>query len=137
MNGQQICKFALTGAVLIFSSLWFPAVSAQQASETPETVLVTYHAKPGSEAQLASAIAKQWKTARDLKLVSEAPHVVVRGSEDGDKTYFVEIFTWRDGGIPDAAPAAIRAIWTEMNSLAEPRDGKSGIDVATVSFSAS
>jgi hypothetical protein len=42
----------------------------------------------------------------------------VRGNEQG-KTYFVEIFTWRDANIPDAPPAAIQNIWAEMNQLVE------------------
>ena len=37
----------------------------------------------------------------------------------GGRTYFVEIFTWRDESIPDNAPAPIRAVLDEMNQLAE------------------
>jgi expansin (peptidoglycan-binding protein) len=55
----------------------------------PETVMVTYHAKAGSEAALASVIARQWAWAIKLKLVLETPHTLVRGNEQG-KTYFVE-----------------------------------------------
>ena len=65
----------------------------------PETVMVTYHAKAGSEAALASVIARQWAWAIKLKLVLETPHILVRRNEQG-KTYFVEIFTWRDANIP-------------------------------------
>ena len=83
-------------------------------------------------APLASAIARQWALANRMKLVLETPHTLVRGNEDG-KTYFVEIFTWRDANIPDAPPAAIQNIWAEMNQLVEWRGGKPGIDFAAVS----
>lgn len=108
------------------------AVSTSAQNPAPETVLVTYHAKPGSEAALAGAIAKQWATATRLKLVLETPHTLVRGDEKG-KTYFVEIFTWRDANIPDHAPAAIQSIWSQMNQLVEARGSQPGIDFAAVS----
>ena len=78
---------------------------AQQHTEAPETVMITLHAKPGGEAELERVIARHWTTARDMKLVRDTPHVTIRGTEGGDKAYFIDIFTWRDAGIPDAAPA--------------------------------
>jgi len=101
------------------------------AAEKPETVMLRFQAKAGSEAELERVIARHWQTARELKLVRDGPHVTVRGTEDG-KTYFVDIFTWRDAAIPDAAPPAIQAIWTEMNRLVETRAGKPGISIAEV-----
>jgi len=94
--------------------------------------MVTYHAKSGSEAALANAIARQWAAANRLKLVLETPHTLVRGDEQG-KIYFVEIFTWRDATIPDAPPVVIQNIWAEMNRLVESRGGRPGIDYAAVS----
>jgi hypothetical protein len=117
--------------VTILSASISPSAAAPR-SAAPETVMVTYHAIPGSEPALASAIARQWAAANRLKLVLETPHTLVRGNEEG-KTYFVEIFTWRDGNIPDAPPPAIQKIWTEMNQLVESRGGKPGIDFAAVS----
>jgi hypothetical protein len=93
----------------------------------PETVIVTLHAKPGAEAELARVIERHWSTARKLNLVADAPHVTLRGTEDGGRTYFVEVFTWRDGDIPDAAPAEIQAIWNTMNQLVEARMGGPGL----------
>jgi hypothetical protein len=58
-----------------------------------------------------------------------SPHVTLRTVGSKDVT-FVEIFTWRDASIPDAAPPEIRAIWDEMNKIAEPRNGKSGLEIA-------
>ena len=99
----------------------------------PETVIVTLHARAGTEAALARAIEQHWQTARRLNLVQDAPHVTLRGTEDGDKTYFVEIFTWRDGAIPDGAPGEIQAIWKEMNDLVEAREGTPGLGFRAVS----
>ncbi|MGB6945099.1 MAG: hypothetical protein WBE37_22060 [Bryobacteraceae bacterium] len=119
-------------AFMIMFSAYTPTSAAAPQSAVPETVMVTYHAKPGSEAALANAIARQWAAATRLKLVLETPHTLVRGTEDGN-TYFVEIFTWRDGNIPDAPPAAIQKIWAEMNQLVESQSGKPGIHFTAVS----
>jgi len=108
------------------------AACAAVAAEKPETVMVRYQAKPGAEEELARVIARHWKTAHDLKLVRETPHVTLRGIQDG-KTYFVDIFTWRDAAIPDAAPPAIQAIWAEMNKLVEARGGRPGLEIAEMS----
>lgn len=117
----------------IYISLLVGPCMAQQHAEQPETVMVTLRAKPGAEADLERVIAQHWATARELKLVRDAPHVTIRGTEDGNKTYFVEIFTWRDGAIPDAAPAEIQKIWGEMNRLVEARGGHRGLDFTAVS----
>ena len=124
----------LAAAVLTLPTLFPASSAAQQRGDKPETVLVSYHAKPGSEAELARVIARHWRTIRDLKLALESPHVAVRRVEDGDKTGFVEVVTWRDASIPDAAPPAVQAIWAEMNKLVEPRGGRPGIDIVEVSL---
>ena len=102
--------------------------TAVSAADEPETVVATYHAKAGAEAALANLITDHFTTARQLNLVLAEPHVTVRTSE-GDKTAFVDIFTWRDASAADGAPPAILAIWAEMGKLTEPRDGKPGIDI--------
>jgi hypothetical protein len=97
------------------------------AADQPETVMVTFRAKPGAEAELERVIADHWKTANELHLVAAAPHVTLRGSEDGNKTYFIEVFTWRDASIPDFAPPAIQKIWARMNALVDSRGGRAGL----------
>ena len=126
------CTIALI--VLSAPALRGPFAAQQPRPETPETVMVTFHAKSGGEADLARVIARHWDTARSLNLVLDTPHVTLRGTEDGDKTYFVHVFTWRDGAIPDAAPAAIQAIWTEMNRLVESRGNRPGLQFTEVSI---
>jgi hypothetical protein len=106
---------------------------AQQNAERPETVMVTLRAKPGAEAELERVIARHWETAHQMKLVRDAPHVTLRGTEEGNKVYFIDLFTWRDGGIPDAAPADIQAIWSDMNRLVEARGGHPGLEFVAVS----
>lgn len=107
---------------------------AQQQQQQPETVMVTYHARRGSEADLERVIAKHWETARRLKLVNEAPHVTMRGSETGGLSYFVDVFTWKSAAIPDAAPAEIRQIWDEMNKLVEARGGQFGLEFTALTL---
>jgi hypothetical protein len=36
-------------------------------AQPPETVMVTLHAKPGADDELASVIARHWEAARELK----------------------------------------------------------------------
>jgi hypothetical protein len=103
-------------------------------AEAPETVMITLHAKAGAEAELAQVIARHWETVQRLKMATDAPHVTLRGSEDGTSTYFVEIFTWRDASVPDAAPKEILALWADMNRLVEKRHGKPGLTISEVSL---
>jgi hypothetical protein len=107
------------------------AVTTAQ-TEKPETVMITLRAKPGAESSLARVIERHWETVRRLHLVIDAPHVTLRGTESGGKTYFVEIMTWRDASIPDSAPVEILAIWKEMNDLVEARGGP-GLEITEMS----
>ncbi len=78
-------------------------------------------------------IALHWTTARQLRLVRDTPHFTVRGTEDGKKAYFVDVFTWRDSRTPDVAPEEIKRIWADMNRLVEARDGHRGLEISVVS----
>ena len=98
--------------------------------ERPETVMITFRAKAGADADLARVIASHWATAQRLHLVLDTPHLTLRAS---DGKQFVEILTWKDGSVPDDAPAEIRAIWDEMNRLVEPRGGAAGLTIDRVS----
>jgi hypothetical protein len=110
--------------------LCLAALSAAFASG-PETVVVTLHARAGAEADLAKAIARHWSVAKQMKLVLEEPHLTLQGDEGG-KTYFIEIFTWRDAAVPDSAPPEIRKIWDDLNALTESRGGHPGLEFAPV-----
>jgi hypothetical protein len=126
---------AAAALAIVFAAASVPAFTAEQSrSEEPETVLITLRAKAGSEAALARVIARHWETARELRLVrADAPHMTLKGS-DGERTHFVEIMTWRDASVPDAAPAAIQAIWKEMNALVEARGGRPGLEIVQMTM---
>ena len=126
---ETIVRYA---AMLAFFGAFPWAYAAQPPADEPETVMITFHAKPGSESELARAIAQHWATARAMKLLAESPHLTLQGREKG-KTYFIDIFTWRNAHIPDAAPLEIRKIWSEMNALVESREGHPGLELDTVS----
>jgi hypothetical protein len=129
MNVRQICA-----ALGVFCAALAQGSSlvAHTRSEKPETVMITLHAKPGAEAELAQVIARHWDTARRLKLIREMPHLTLRSAE-GAQTDFVEIMTWRDASAPDAAPPEIQTIWTDMNRLVEKRDGRPGLSIEAMS----
>src|SRR6266700_7363006 len=73
------------------------------AKADPETVLVTYHVKAGKEAELEAVLLRAWEIYRRGHFVFAEPHIVLRESEDGNKTRFVEVFTWISHAIPEHA----------------------------------
>ncbi|HUB25946.1 MAG TPA: hypothetical protein VL992_11000 [Tepidisphaeraceae bacterium] len=101
----------------------------------PETVLITYHVKPGDEAALRQLLKKTWNDYRDEEsLVDPFPHVIVCGAEDGGKTKFVEIFTWVSISSPQLASeiTGINDDWASMHSLCEARGHSSDIELEPV-----
>jgi hypothetical protein len=92
-----------------------------------ETVQVTYHVQPGKEAAFQSLLGQGWDVYQRDHLVFADPHVILRETEEGNKTQFVEIFTWIKS--PDHPPDDVKAIWGREQSLCEARDGREGIDI--------
>jgi hypothetical protein len=84
-------------------------------ADTPETVLVTYHPKPGKEAEMLRILKDEWATLTKLDLVSGA-HQLYRAEDEAGRAFFVEIFTWKGHEIPDHAPPEVRKVWAEMNA---------------------
>jgi hypothetical protein len=109
-----------------------PKDKSGDASDSPETMLVSYHVKPGKEAAFQDALARTWVVCRHDKLVFATPHLVVREKDDDGKTRFVESFTWVSHAAPDHAPPELKVAWRELESLCEPRYGKKGIDGSEV-----
>jgi hypothetical protein len=91
-----------------------------------ETVLVTYHVRAGKEAEFLGLLSRGWEVYRSEHLVFAEPHVIVRDTEDGDKTRFVEVFTWVTA--PDHAPDSVKKVWEQEQSLCEARSGHRGIE---------
>jgi hypothetical protein len=122
----------LAAALAIALSLF----AQKKANELPgpgaETIYSIAHVKRGMEMQYAELSAKSWAIYRKLDLVLPAPHIVVRGMDSQNLPYFVEIFTWRSAEIPDHAPAEVRAVWQELESACEKRNGRPGIDFTEV-----
>jgi hypothetical protein len=104
-----------------------PAVNKNAAALVPETVFITFHVKPGKEAELQQALAEAWKIYRHEKLVLAEPHVVIAGKE-GSGTRVIEIFTWVNHNIPDHAPDSVKAMWNRMHALCEERDGHPALE---------
>jgi hypothetical protein len=94
----------------------------------PETVMITYHVKSGKDSELQAALASAWQIYLTEHLVYAEPHVVVWAPEDGDKTRFVEIFTWVSHATPEHAPDAVKKIWEQEQSLCEARKGHTAIE---------
>jgi hypothetical protein len=109
-----------------------PSNKSSDASDPPETMLVSYHVKPGKEAAFQDALARTWAICRRDKLVFATPHLVVREKDDAGRTRFVESFTWVNHAAPNHAPPDVKVIWRDLESLCEPRDGKKGIDGSEV-----
>ncbi len=124
----------LYAALIVLVAALTPASSlvAHTRSDEPETVMITLHAKAGAEAELAQVIARHWDTVRRLNLVRDTPHLTLRSAEGG-QVDFVEIMTWRDASIPDAAPPEIQSIWGEMSRLVEKRGDRPGLSIEQMS----
>jgi hypothetical protein len=98
----------------------------------PETVLVTYHVKPGNEAEFQGVLSQGWELYRREHLVFAEPHILVQDTEDGSKPRFVEIFTWVSRSIPAHAPESVKRIWQREEALCEKRGGHYGIEPGEV-----
>ena len=133
MSKLRICDVARAALILAAVLCWQSPSFAQTKKEQPETVLVTYRVKAGSEKQLEGVIADHWATLQRLNLVTRDVHVLLR-QQDGDRTSYFELGTWRDSSIPEHAPAAVQEFWKRMNLLVETRDGRPGIEISEVSF---
>ena len=106
--------------------------SAPGISDTPETVMATFRAKPGKEAALREVIERHWATVRKLGLAAGDLHLLFRTEDEPGKTMFLHVFTWKSHAIPDAAPPEIERIWEEMKPLVETRGGHRGIEIPEI-----
>jgi len=97
-----------------------------------ETVIATYRARPGKEAELEKTIAVHWPLCRRLGLVLDRPHLILKGTDEAKKTVFIEILAWKDHDAPDNAPAELRGVWDRLQALVEPRLGHRGIEFPEV-----
>jgi len=126
---MRITHYLLALAVLTLNACCTTSQTHQASGKSdPETVLVTYHVKSGSEAEFQTLLARVWKVYRKEHLVFAEPHIIVRETEGGDKTRFVEIFTWVSHSAPEHALEAVKNLWEQEQSLCEARNGHTGIE---------
>ena len=119
---------AIIGLFLVMST------TVPLRAETPETVMVTLRAKTGAEAEVATILARHWTIARTLNLLDDTTHFTMKTRDADGRVTFVDVFTWRDASIPDAASPEILAVWKEMTRLAEVRDGRPGLEIVEVNL---
>jgi len=124
----------ITHFPILFAAISLTACSSTSrthsvsAKSAPETVLITYHVKAGKEAEFQAVLSRAWQIYRTERLVFAEPHIILRDTEDGAKVRFVEIFTWVSHAAPDHAPAAVKELWAQEQSLCEARSGHGGIE---------
>lgn len=95
--------------------------------DRPETVLVTYHVKPGMEKDFEALLNRAWKVYRSEHMVKADPHIILRDAEENSTIGYVEIFTWVSHAAPQNAPDSVKKIWAEEHSMCEPRAGRADI----------
>jgi hypothetical protein len=95
----------------------------------PETVMITYHVQSGKEREFQEVLSRAWVIYRKEHLVFAQPHVIIRDKENGNKTRFVEIFTWVSHDAPANVPDSVKTLWNKMHSLCEEHDGLEGGEV--------
>ncbi|HZQ47037.1 MAG TPA: hypothetical protein VFC07_08500, partial [Verrucomicrobiae bacterium] len=111
---------------LIFS-LWLILLTAcsstpiaRDPQHSPETVMITYHVKPGMDVVLQDALARAWVIYRKENLVFAQPHTIVQDqSGGGGGIRIIEIFTWVNHAAPEHVPDSVKQIWAEMQGLCQ------------------
>jgi hypothetical protein len=98
----------------------------------PETVLVTYHVKPGKEDEFQHVLSDVWAFYRKERLVLAQPHLIARADDGPGKTRFVEIFTWVSHAAPEHVPTSVGKLWDQLQFLCESRPGHPGIEIDEV-----
>ncbi len=124
---KYLCCLCLPALLMLSACSTTKTADKTSGSGDPETVMVTYHVKPGSEAEMQKVLAQAWDTYRHENLVFKYPHVIVRDQEDGGKPRIVEIFTWVSHSAPEHAPDSVKALWGQMQALCEERNGHGGL----------
>jgi len=119
--------FIISFAALTACSTTRPA-HHDSAKGDPETVLITYHVKPGKEAEFQAVLSRAWEVYRREHLVLAEPHIVLRDPEDGDRTRIIEVFTWISHAAPDHAPDSVKSTWQQEQLLCEARSGHTAIE---------
>lgn len=117
---------------LLLAAFLMAGISGFAQQTGTETVMTTYRAKAGKEDEVLKALDQARVLMLSHKMVLPEPHLVLRGQDENQKTYFVEILTWVDHDAPDHAPAELTAVWNQLEAMCEKRDGHRGIEFPEV-----
>ena len=90
------------------------------------TVICTFRIKRGRERAMMRLLKAHWPTLRRLGLVTAERSRLFRGKDKTGKSYFVEIFTWKNQAAVDFAHRSpeVMAVWEPMGALVEKRLGR-------------
>ena len=100
---------------------------AAKGDSKPETVLVNYYPKSGQDMELQDVLARAWKLYRSEGMVLASPHVIVKEWDPNTGAHITEIFTWVNHSVAENAPDSVKKIWSQEQSLCEPRNGHPGL----------
>jgi hypothetical protein len=85
-------------------------------------VLCTYRVRADSEDAFRGWLTRHWPTLHDLEFVTDDPATHYRYA---DEPTYVEMFTWRDGGVVAAhADPRLQELWAEVEPWLEDRNGR-------------
>ena len=107
-----------------------PAAEAKNS----ETVMVSYHVKPGNEQELALLLSRVWEINHHDHLVYETPHVIIQGTEAGGKPRLVEIFTWVNHSAPEQVTDIVKQYWGTETDMCEKRNGHAEVEGGEVTL---
>lgn len=101
-------------------------MTTKNPSPGPATVVCNYRIKKGQEGHFEKLLARHWPTLDKLGLVTPEPSQILRGSDETGGTFFLEIFTWKDGSTPQRAHEMpdVMAVWEPMGMCTEARGGR-------------
>jgi hypothetical protein len=89
------------------------------------TVLVTYRPKKGNEAKFFALLKRHWPALMRAGLVASSRPRIWRATDKRTRrTYYVEMFEWKDAKSSDLAHRTpeVMAVWGPMEPLLESMD---------------
>ncbi len=113
--------------------LWTSCATNQRSRPFGEAVYGSSficRSKPGAEKQLEKLMRETWETYLTEKRVFAQPHVVLRYLED-ERTCYMELFQWVEWSAQENPSPRTQALWDQIYSLCEARDGKPGVEWTT------
>jgi len=117
----------ILGLALVFLAGCTTTKPVSKDSFAPETVMVTYHVKAGSEVQFEQLLRNLWQIYTENHMVRAKPHLILQDAEKGG-VRVTEIFTWVSHDMPEQAPESVHTLWQQMHSFCESRDGHPALD---------